>query len=204
MKLVYAQPSPFVRKAMVLLEQAGQTGAVELVDGFGSPVAPSDNAIAANPVGKIPCLILDDGTTIYDSRVITRYLDKKFNLSMYPDGDAEFTTLTLEAHADAVLDACILCVYEIRCRDEAIHSAEWLTGQRGKVNRGLDALEKNWIPHLKGQIDIGHIAVGCLLGYLDFRVEMGGWGDWRTNRPQLTTWGEEFLQRPVMKTTAPV
>ena len=204
MKLVFAQPSPFVRKVLVLLEQAGQTDAVEMVDGFGSPVAPSENAIAANPVGKIPCLVLDDGSSIYDSRVITRYLDKKFNLSMYPGGDAEFKTLTLEAHADAILDACILCVYEVRCRDEAIHSADWLTAQRGKVNRGLDALEQNWISHLKGTIDIGHIGVGCVLGYLDFRSEMGGWGNWREGRPQLTSWGEEFLQRPVMKSTAPV
>ena len=204
MKLVYAQPSPYVRKVLVLLEQAGQSDAVELVDGFGSPIAPSENAIAANPVGKVPCLVLDDGSSIYDSRVITRYLDKKFDLSLYPAGDAEFKTLTLEAHADAILDACILCVYEKRCRDEAIHSAEWLTAQRGKVNRGLDALEQNWMPHLQGTMDIGLIGVGCVLGYLDFRSEMGGWGDWRENRPQLTAWGEEFLQRPVMKTTAPV
>ncbi len=204
MKLVYAQPSPFVRKVLVLLEEAGKTGSVELVDGFGSPVAPSDNALAANPVGKIPCLLLDDGTPVYDSRVITRYLDKKFNLSMYPGGDAEFPTLTLEAHADAMLDAAILCVYEVRCRDEKIHSADWLNAQRDKIKRGLDALETNWMPHLKGTVGIGHIGVACVLGYMDFRAEMGGWGDWRENRPQLTAWGEEFLERRALKATAPV
>ena len=204
MKLVYAQPSPFVRKVLVLLEEAGQSGSIELVDGFGSPVAPSDNAIAANPLGKIPCLILDDGTPMYDSRVITRYLDKKFNLSLYPGGDAEFTTLTLEAHADAMMDAAILCVYEVRCRDESIHSGDWLNGQRGKISRALDALEEKWIPHLEGNMDIGHVAVGCALGYMDFRAEMGGWGEWRSNRPKLSAWGEKFSERPAMKATVPV
>lgn len=204
MKLFYAKPSPYVRKVMVLLEEAGQSDAVELVDEGGTLLVPGKNTIAANPIGKIPCLVLDDGSSIYDSRVITRYLDKRFNLSMYPGGDTEFITLTLEAHTDAILDAALLCVYEGRYRDEAIHSADWLTAQRGKVHRALDALEEKWISHLKGKIDIGHIGVGCVLGYLDFRSETGGWGDWRDGRPQLTAWGEEFLQRPVMKATAPV
>ena len=203
MKLVYAQPSPFVRKVLVILEEAGKSGSIELVDGFGSPVAPSDNAMAVNPVGKIPCLVLNDGTSLYDSRVVTRYLDREFNLSLYPGGDAEFTTLTLEAHADAMMDAGVLCVYEKRCRDESIHSEDWLNAQRGKVNRALDALEEKWIPHLQGTMDIGHIGVGCALGYMDFRVEMGGWGDWRSNRPKLAAWGEEFMQRPSMKATVP-
>jgi len=139
MKLMHAAASPFVRKCMVLLEEAGQRDAVEIVDGMGSPVAPNDDVLAANPVGKIPCLILDDGSSVYDSRVITRYLDSKFNLGMYPQGDAAWKTLTLEAHADAMLDAAILCVYEIRCRDAAHHSPEWVDGQRRKVTGGLAA-----------------------------------------------------------------
>ena len=122
MKLLHARPSPFVRKVMVLLEEAGQTGAVELIDGFGAPTAPNADVLAANPIGKIPCLIRDDGPAVYDSRVITRYLDAKFNAGLYPSGDAVWNTLTLEAHADGMLDAGILCVYEVRCRDEADRS----------------------------------------------------------------------------------
>ena len=172
MKLIYAKPSPFVRKVMVVLEEAGKTASVELLDGFGSPIAPSANAMAVNPLGKIPSLELDDGTSLYDSRVITRYLDSLYKLGLYPDGEHSFKTLTLEAHADAILDAGILCVYEARCRDEAIHSQEWLNAQRGKISRALDALETNWLSHLNGEMDIGHIGVGCALEYMDFRQEL--------------------------------
>jgi len=203
MKLVYAKPSPFVRKVMVVLEEAGQTASVELLDGFGSPTAPSANAMAINPTGKIPSLELDDGTSLYDSRVITRYLDSQYKLGLYPDGEREFKTLTLEAHADAILDAGVLCVYEARCRDETIHSQDWLNAQRGKISRALGALETNWLSHLKGDMDIGHIGVGCALGYLDFRQELGGWADWRATHPKLDAWAKEFFKRPSMVATQP-
>ena len=203
MKLLHAAASPFVRKVRVLIEEAGQTDKIELVDGFGSPVQPSTAAIAANPLGKIPSLILDDGMTLYDSRVITRYLDSHFSLGLYPAGDQAWKTLTLEAHADALLDAGILCVYEVRCRDESVRSEDWLEAQRGKVQRGLDALEQNWVGHLQGPLDIGHIGVGCVLDYLDFRREMGGFADWREGRPGLQNWANDFLQRASMQATSP-
>ena len=202
MKLLHARPSPFVRKVMVLLEEAGKTADVELVDGFGAPTAPNANVTAANPIGKIPCLI-DGERTIYDSRVITRYLDAKFGSGLYPEGDAVWDALTLEAHVDGILDAGVLCVYEIRCREENERSAAWRAAQAEKVSRGLDALEAKWMDHLGGPLSIGHIGVGCALGYLDFRREMGGWDDWRDGRPKLAAWGEAFLDRPSMKATAP-
>jgi len=206
MKLVYAKPSPFVRKCMVILEEAGQAANVELIDGFGSPVAPNAAAIASNPLGKIPSLQLDDGTVLYDSRVITRYLDHQFKLGLYPGDERSFKTLTLEAHADAILDAGILCVYEARCRDKSIHSKEWLEAQGNKIARGLDALESHWIPHLQTAdkaLDIGHVGVGCALEYLDFRQEMCAWPDWRTKHPALDQWGKEFSKRASMLATVP-
>jgi len=203
MKIINAALSPFGRKVMVVLEEAGQRSQIEYVDGMGSPVAPNPDVLAANPVGKIPCLVLDDGTSMYDSRVITRYLDSLYNLSLYPTGDQAWTTLTLEAHVDAMLDAAVLCVYETRCRDEGDRSIDWKKGQQDKISRALDALENNWMTHLNGKHDIGHIGVGCALEYLDFRAEMGGWDDWRTNRPNLTKWGKEFSERPSMKATVP-
>lgn len=203
MKLVHAGPSPFVRKVMVLLEEAGKAGEFELIDGFGSAVAPNPNVTAANPLGKIPCLILDDGLKIYDSRVITRYLDQLYGTGLYPGGDALWRTLTLEAHADGMLDAGVLCVYEIRCREENERSAAWVQGQRDKITRALDALEAEWIDHLNGAMDMGVVGVGCALGYLDFRAEMGGFSDWREGRPGLAAWGEAFLAHPSMKATAP-
>ncbi len=203
MKLMYAKPSPFVRKVMVVLEEAGKRGEVELVDGFGSPVAPNDAALANNPTGKIPSLLLDDGTAIYDSRVITRYLDQQFNLGLYPTGAAALATNTLEAHADAMMDACILCVYEVRCRDESIHSPEWLDAQRGKIARAVSALQDSWMDHLNEELDMGQIGVGCALEYLDFRKEMGGWADWRGDHPALDAWAQKFSSRASMQATTP-
>lgn len=203
MKLIYAKPSPFVRKVMVVLEEAGQRDAVELVDGFGSPVAPNADALTHNPTGKIPSLVLDDGSVIYDSRVITRYLDQQYQLNLYPSDARGIATITLEAHVDAILDACILCVYEVRCRDEAIHSKEWLEAQRGKIARAVTALETTWMDHLNESLDIGQIGVGCALEYLDFRKEMGGWSDWRDAHPKLDAWSKEFSSRPSMQATVP-
>lgn len=203
MKLVHAGPSPFVRKIMVLLEEVGKTAEFELVDGFGAPTNPNPNAVAANPLGKIPSLIRDNGPSLYDSRVITRYLDDLYGAGLYPKGDALWSTLTLEAHADGMLDAGVLCVYEIRARAENERSESWVEAQRGKIVRALDALEARWLAHLKGPLDMGQIGVGCALGYLDFRKEMGGWPDWRAGRPGLTAWGEAFLARPSMVATAP-
>ena len=82
MKLYYARPSPFVRKVMVLMEEAGRAGELELIEGFGSPVAPNESVVKVNPIGKIPCLILEDGQAIYDSRVITRFLDARFGAGL--------------------------------------------------------------------------------------------------------------------------
>lgn len=203
MQLFYARPSPFVRKVMVVLAEAGQTDAVTLVDGFGSPVDPNSEVIGSNPLGKIPCLVQESGEAMYDSRVITRYLDARYGTGLYPDGDAVWRTLTLEGHADGMLDASILAVYEVRCRDEADRSEAWVAGQRDKIARGLDMLEANWLDYLNGPVTMGHLAIGCVLEYLDFRLEMGGWAPWRDGRPGLAAWSAEISKRPSMTATQP-
>lgn len=205
MQLYHAAASPYVRKVMVLLEEAGKTGDVTLIDGSGSPTAPNQAVTACNPLGKIPCLVRDDGPPLYDSRVITRYLDAKYETGLYPEAGGEllWCTLALEAHADGIMDAAFLCVYEARVREEDKRSDEWLHGQREKILRGLDALESGWLHHLAGPLDMGVIAAASALGYLDFRKEMGGWGDWREGRPALTAWAESFMDRPSLKATAP-
>lgn len=201
MKLIHANASPFVRKVMVLVHEANQMDAIELIDGFGSPVAPNANALEANPTGRIPCLVLEDGTSVYDSRVITRYLNKRFDLALYPSDDTEFATLVLEAHVDGMLDSAVSCSYEMRCRSESERSQDWLNAHRDKIKRGLDAIEQRWIPHLNGPMDIAHIGVGCALGYLDFRAELAGWENWRDGRPELLAWNSEFSKRPSMQAT---
>ena len=156
--------------------------------------------LAQNPLGKIPALERPDGPAIYDSRVICRYLDERAGGKMYPEGRRLWDTLTLEATADGILDAAILMVYEVRVRPEDKRFEAWTEGQWGKVARSLDALNDRWMAHLSGPVDAGQIAVGCALGYIDFRH---GDRNWRRGREALTTWYEGFAERPSMKATQP-
>lgn len=199
MKLLRAGPSPFVRKVLVTLHETGQFGDVELVDVTASPLAPDPQLVAANPVGKIPALIRSDGPAIYDSRVICRFLDARAQAGLYPDTRL-WDTLTLEATADGIMEAAVLMVYEMRFRPEDKIYADWVEGQWGKVSRALDALNTRWISHLRGRMDMGHIAIGCALSYLDFRHEARSW---RTGRDALADWHATFAARDSMQKTQP-
>ena len=200
MRLYYSPTSPYVRKVTVLLHETGQFGDVELVSGSGNPVDPGTAPLEANPLGKVPALERLDGPAIYDSRVICRFLDAKAGAGLYPDGARLWDTLTVEATGDGILDAALLMVYESRIRPEELRYAPWVEGQWAKVDRALDALETRWMPHLEGPLDAGQIAVGCALGYLDFRHDARGW---RTGRPRLAVWYGAFAARPSMQATEP-
>jgi glutathione S-transferase len=156
--------------------------------------------VTLNPLGKIPALVLDDGRTIYDSRVICRYLDQRAKAGFYPEGDRLWDTLTLEAMADGMVDAAILMVYEMRLRPEESRFAPWVDAQWAKVERGLDAAETRWRDHLAGPLDMGQIALAAALGYLDFRHAAR---DWRKGRPALASWADTVLQRPTFQATIP-
>ncbi|MDN5786868.1 glutathione S-transferase [Pseudorhodobacter sp.] len=200
MRLFYSGTSPYVRKILVLLAEAGHSDAVELVAASGTPVDTGTQPLAHNPLGKIPALERKDGPALYDSRVITRYLDAEFKTGLYPDGNRLWDTLVLEATADGMLDAAILMVYETRVRPEDKRFDPWVEGQWGKVDRALDALEARWMSHLHGPLDMGQIAVGCALEYLDFRHAAR---NWRTTRPQLSAWANAFSARDSMIQTQP-
>lgn len=202
MKLYASPTSPYVRKVLLTLHETGLLDRVEIVDGQGTPLAPNPGAVAANPLGKIPALERPDGPTLYDSRVITRYLDSLHDgPRLYPTGAALWSTLTLEALADGMLDAAVLTVYESRLRPEDKRFSGWTDAQRGKIVRALDALEAEWLAHLKGPTDAGAIAVAAALGYLDLRFpEM----QWRDARPGLAAWFETASKRPGFAETVPV
>ena len=199
MKLMTSGASPFVRKVRVLIAEAGLTDKVEEVEVTTTPVGPSRDLIAVNPLGKIPALVRQDGPTLYDSRVICRYLDTLVKTDFYPESRL-WDVLVLEATADGILDAAVLMVYEARFREETQRSQAWMDGQWAKVTRTLDAIEERWMSHLSGSVDAGQIGVACALGYLDFRH---GARNWRKGRPQLAAWYEGFAQRPSMTATAP-
>ncbi|HVL19686.1 MAG TPA: glutathione S-transferase [Amaricoccus sp.] len=200
MRLFHSSTSPFVRKVMVTLHETGQLDRVELVPAVGTPMASGTMPVAENPLGKVPTLERPDGPALYDSRVITRYLDALGSGGLYPEAPRLWETLTLEATGDGISEAALLIVYEAGLRPEGARSEAWIAGQWAKIARALDALEARWIAHLAGRIDAGQIAVGCALGYLDFRHAPRGW---RAGRPALAAWFEAFAARPSMGATQP-
>lgn len=186
--------SPYCRKVQVLARESGQMERIELAYAIGHPLASDKMPTDLNPLGKIPALVTDAGEVLFDSRVICRYLDG--DSAFYP-ADRLFKVLTLEALADGIMDAAILMVYEARCREEALRSADWVDGQWDKITRALDSLERQ---SLGAQFDMGQIALACALGYLDFRLDDR---DWRAGRAKLAAWFEKISQRPSLKETMP-
>ncbi len=199
MKLVSASASPFVRKVRVLLHETGQTDDVEMVPVKTSPVATAPDARDANPLGKIPALIREDGRAIFDSRVICRYLDARAGGGLYPE-DRLWDVLTLEAMADGIMDAAVLITYEGRLRAPELQDHGWLDAQWSKIAHTLDALESGWMDDLNGPRDMGQFALGCALGYLDFRHDAR---NWRDGRPALAEWFATFSDLESMRATAP-
>lgn len=199
LKLYDNPASPFCRKVRVLLHEAGRADEVQLAFSVGHPLAPERMPVEENPLGKIPCLVREEGPALYDSRVICRYLDERFGSRLYP-ADRIWEVLTLEATADGIMDAAVLMVYEARCRPGEMRYAPWVEAQWEKIARTLDALEGRWMDHLHRPLDIGQIALGCALGYLDFRH---GGRNWREGRARLADWFAEFSRRPAMQATIP-
>ncbi len=196
--LLSSPASPFVRTIRVLLLETGQDDVAQ-TDVATTPIATDASVAAANPVGKIPVLLRDDGPAIYDSRVIARYLNARAGAGLYPDAHI-WETLTLEATAHGIMEAAVSMVYEKRVRPEEMQHQPWIEAQWTKAARALDVVEARWMSHLAGPLDMGHIAMGCALGYLDFRH---GDRDWRKGRDALTTWEAGFAARPAMRATIP-
>ncbi|WP_299152974.1 glutathione S-transferase [uncultured Tateyamaria sp.] len=200
MKLYHSPASPFVRKVVVLLHELGKFEEVEIATVTTTALASDPSLKAANPLARLPALERPDGVTLYDSRVITAYLDDLFQGGMYPTKTDRFEVLTLEATGDGLMDSAVSMAYEVRLRDEAQQSQAWIEAQWEKVERGLDALNTRWMSHLSGPLNMGQISVACALGYLDLRHDARGW---RQGRPALATWFEAFAKRPSMEATTP-
>ena len=199
--ILYSSPtSPYVRKVLILLMETGQLGDVTQIDGSGTPLAPHAEVPGKNPIGKIPALERPDGPTLYDSRVICQFLNARAGGKLYPEGARKWDTLTLEATADGILDAALLMTYEARLRPENMRMETWVEGQWAKIERACAALNSRWMSHLHGPLDMGQIAVGCALGYVDFRHGARGW---RSGNDALAAWYEEFSARPFMQDTRP-
>jgi glutathione S-transferase len=191
--------SPFGRKAKIAISVLALDRDVRIE--AASTQDPQDPLQKQNPLGKIPVLLLDDGTALYDSPVILEYLDDRAGGGriLPKEPQRRFAALRLQALADGIMDASILISYEARYRLPEKHEPKWLDLQGGKVARSLAVVEET-PPGVDTPPDVGQIALACALGYRDFRFS----GTWRNDHPRLVGWLRDFAARvPAYGATAP-
>ncbi|HMJ49204.1 MAG TPA: glutathione S-transferase [Burkholderiales bacterium] len=200
MKLIGSLTSPFVRKVRVVLAEKR----IDYEMQVDVPWSEDTKVPEYNPLGKVPVLLMDEGTSLFDSRVIAEYLDTVTPLGrLIPEGSRERTSVKRwEALADGISEAAAVIVVESR-RPAKLQSKDWMTRQRGKVMRGLKAAsidlgEKNWCSG--DTYNLSDIAVGCALGFLDLRLPDI---DWRASYPNLEKLYGKLMQRASFKDTVP-
>jgi glutathione S-transferase len=197
MKLLSNPLSPYGRKARLAAAIKGLEAEIEIAAVDTNP-GDSVEINSANPLGKIPTLIVD-GMQIFDSHVICEYFDSlRPSPVLFPRGGPErWKTLVLAALADGILESALLLVYEKRFRPEDKWHAPWQQRQQAKIDRALARLEQR---PPAATPDYGDLTLACALGYLDFRHE----GRWRGGHPRLVAWLESFARAvPAFERTRP-
>jgi glutathione S-transferase len=200
MKLLHSPTSPFVRTVLIAARELGLADAIELETVTVTPTAENAGVASANPLTKVPTLVLDDGSALFDSRVIVAYLDTLTDRALCPaQGPGRWRVLTELAQANGLMEAALLARYETFLRPEPLRWADWTAGQMGKVRRALDAFEGSE-RRAGDDLTIADIGLACGLGYLDFRfAELG----WREGRPNLAAFHAAFAARASYKATDP-
>ncbi len=202
MKLIGALTSPYVRKVRVVMAEKKLDFQLVLEDVWGS-----DAILKSNPLGKVPCLVMEGGEAVFDSRVIVEYLDTLSPVGKLipPTGRERVEVRTWEALADGVLDASILARLEANWagRSAEQRSQAWIDRQMSRVQGGLKAMshglgEKSFAAG--NSFSLADVAVGCALSYLDFRFPHI---DWRSDHANLAKLQEKLAARPSFMDTAP-
>lgn len=192
--------SPFGRKVRMAARVLGVSNRLILEP--ADTLDETDTLREQNPLGKMPCVLLPDGTALYDSRTLIEFLQElSAGALLIPAyGLARYIALTRAVLADGIGDAALLMVYEGRFREQGTYSERWLAHQRGKVMRALAAFEAE--PPKVAPTDIVAIALSCALGYLDWRKPVA----WREDHPRLVQWLDAFAaQEPAFNATkAPI
>jgi glutathione S-transferase len=197
MKLRYSATSPYVRKVTMTVIECGLQDKVERQP--TNAWAEDTDLPADNPLGKVPALVLADGTCLFDSRVICEYLDSlNAGAKLFPaQGPARWAALRLQALGDGLNDAAVARRLEA-IRPDGERSEKWIARQAAAMTRALDVLERE-VDDFKDSFDIGTIAVMSALGYLDLRFTED---KWRDGRPKLTAWFDVVSARPSYQETA--
>ncbi|MCB1506192.1 MAG: glutathione S-transferase N-terminal domain-containing protein [Hyphomicrobiaceae bacterium] len=203
MKLFTSPTTPFGRKVLLAAAIKRVDDQIETVNADTNPPGNAE-LMKFNPLGKIPVLVLDDGTPLFDSAVICQYIDTLGEPDaprLIPEhGPDRWATLRLAALADGIAEAGILIFYESRFRTAEHHNADWISRQQQKVDAGLDYFDQ----HPLGwdvQPDYAHLSLAAALGHLDLRHGRR----WRTDRPRLVNWLDHFGNAvPAYAKTTPV
>lgn len=201
MKLIGSLTSPYVRKVRVVMAEKKLDYELVLENVWAADTKIQES----NPLGQVPCLIMEDGGAMFDSRVIVEYLDTLTPVGKLipPNGRERAEVKCWEALADGVLDAGVLVRLERTLRPESQQSPEWIKRQQDKVNAGLKAMStglKETAFCAGNHYTLADVAVGCALGWLSFRFPEI---DWRGDYPNLAKLFDKLSERPSFKDTIP-
>ncbi len=198
MKLYYSPTSPYVRKVTMMAMETGLDDQIERI--VMTAVGPDTDVSKANPLGKVPALVRDDGSALYDSPVICEYLDGLHSGGkLIPaSGEERISVLKLQALADGALDAGVAQIMESR-RPDNEQSPGWIARQQKALSQAMDEMEV-LVGLLGPDVTLAHISFCAALGWIDFRKS--DW-DWRDSRPALADWYASFSARPSVMATEP-
>jgi len=197
MKLHWSPRSPFVRKVMVVAHETGLAERLTLVRTVVAMTTVNSDLLRDNPLSRLPTLVLDDGSPLYDSVVICEYLDALHGYpKLFPtERAAKWTALRRHALGDGLLELLILWRNE---REREHPAAAYLNAYGAKVDATLNSLETDADALSATPFGIGHVAIGCGLSYADFRFSDL---DWRRDRPRIAGWHAAFSARPSVRAT---
>ena len=199
LRLHWSPKSPYVRKVLICAHELGLADRLELVRSVAAMSKPNARLMQDNPLSKIPTLVLEDGFALFDSAVICEYLDELGAGTLFPRaGSDKWQALRWHAFGDGLLDALILWRNE---RERAAPLPALLEAFELKTRAALKQLDDEAQALNETAFSIGHIALGCALGYLDYRFDAFGW---RAQAPRLAEWYAEIRTRPSFQTTEPI
>jgi glutathione S-transferase len=199
LRLHWSPKSPYVRKVLICAHELGLADRLELVRSVAAMSKPNARLMQDNPLSKIPTLVLEDGFALFDSAVICEYLDELGAGTLFPRaGSDQWQALRGHAFGDGLLDALILWRNE---RERAAPLPALLEAFELKTRAALKQLDDEAQALNETAFSIGHIALGCALGYLDYRFDAFGW---RAQAPRLAEWDAEMRTRPSFQATEPI
>lgn len=198
MQLHWSPKSPYVRKVMICAHELGLLDRLELIRSVAAMLKPNERLMQDNPLSKIPTLLLEDGTTLFDSVVICEYLNDLAGGTLFPPaGPAKYQALRWHAFGDGLMDALILWRNE---RERAQPLAPLMDAFERKVRASLQQLDAEAAALARAPFSIGTLTIGCALGYLDYRFDALAW---RAQAPRLADWFAAWRQRPSFVATEP-